>query len=230
MGWCLVQTDDRKSSELGSQAELMSRNEESCSGDQTCAAYMNVEVGENVPPYWRKVHAVRECLSRKECDSCLYLDTDAVLNTKKWKEYGQDEMESLLGGKDFSFSPDWARDRFNAGVFAVRNTEKGRQIMKEWGEREPTDAWEKRVKKWSCTSPSTGAQCIWAGDEYEQGSFIRDVLPDWESEMSETSPFVYNNDIVDCSGKVKHFSGNYNNVFPINGKEEAISTYLSICS
>lgn len=224
MNWCLVQSDDRDKEELGVQSKLMEKNRATCEQDPNCS---NVEIPlQNVPPYWRKVHATRSCLDNPGCDACLYVDSDAVLNHHHWQ--GATDVETLLGQGDFGFTPDWARDRMNAGVFAVRNSSTGKAIMDAWLS-EQSNAWSTDSEgEWSCSV--NGKKCPWAGSEFEQGAFITKVQPQFKDVLHESSPFLWNNDILNCTGHVKHFMGNYGNMFAKDGKQKAIQRYLDSCS
>lgn len=66
--------------------------------------------------------------------------------------------------------PGWNGD-INIGVFVVRNTEMGRQLMTDWiGRFNPM--------KWSRRSDGTVEceGCVWAGEEFEQGAFAKHIL------------------------------------------------------
>ena len=118
------------------------------------------------------------------------------------------------------FAPDWGRDRFNAGVFAVKKSEIGKKIVNEWIGLESKN-WKKDKKdNWVCKKSSVDS-CPWAGKDYEQGTFIREIAPKYEKYLNESSSYVWDNDNnKNCNGKVKHFMGRRNT------KQSHIATYL----
>jgi len=161
----------------------------------------NISKDSNISTYWRKVHAVKECLKNKNCDSCIYLDSDAAVVPGNFSK----QKSSLLGDKDFAFAPDWGRDRMNAGVFQVKNSEQGKKIVDFWLQQE-SKKWRK-LSDGTFACESNGKKCAWAGPEYEQGAFIKKVIPKYSSFMNEVSPFLWDNDKANCDGNVKHFMG-----------------------
>lgn len=223
--WCLVQTDDRTDDQLGDMAKLMNHNRTMCNGDADCTYIRETEGNANVAPYWRKVHAIKQCLERDECGVCMYLDTDAILNSKEWK--GSQSIDAFLESKDMGLSCDWGRDRFNAGVFAVKNTAIGHAIVDKWLDTAPSNAWSRESNgKWKCTS-ANGSKCRWAGVEYEQGAFIKHIFPEYSEHINEASPHKWNNEnYTTCEGSVKHFLGDYGQTDG-SGKKHAVRTFLN---
>ena len=67
--------------------------------------------------------------------------------------------------------PPWSNDNFNAGVWVVKNTTKGVEIMDEWLKYYRKDLWNITNGKWSCKN------CIWAKyPGYEQGVFQEKIF------------------------------------------------------
>jgi len=226
---CVVQADDRSPDELGEQFELMERTRRRCEEDADCS-YRRDYATDAHSTYWKKVRAMRDCVHDAEgCDACLYVDSDAVLNAPASAARRMLPHPSAHVG----IVPDWARDRFNAGVFAVRTSEVGKRVMDEWLSLESA-RWRRRSgeeggkAKWECVD-ERGEACQWAGVEYEQGSFNDRVLPRYEEAVHEASPFLYNNDVLNCDGRIKHFAGSYSNLFDQDGKQKAIRAYLDQC-
>ena len=118
-----------------------------------------------MPPYWAKVKHVLEQLPNYK--GVFWLDTDAVV-------VKPDSIDSFFPEtKHMMFSPDatiWANQSpFNAGVWMIRNTKQGNEIMSKWMSLYDSSMWRKE-DKWN----SLG---IWAGDTYEQGAFSSHMLP-----------------------------------------------------
>ena len=227
-GWCLVQSDDRTSGELGDMERLMDRNKNMCARDGSCTYLRDPVDSTTVPSYWRKVHAVQKCLERNECGACLYVDTDAVVNRRLWKPHGA-SIDDLLESKDFGMTCDWGRDRFNAGVFAVRNNDTGRAIVDAWSKSRPASGtWTRDAAgKWSCTDPRTGRACPFAGEHYEQGAFTKHVMPVFGDRVHEASPHKWNNENYStCEGTIKHFLGDYG-TGDASGKRHAVRAFLN---
>ena len=215
--WCVVQSDNRDKNSLGTMADLMEKNKKTCENLEGCSYIGDpLEGTDDVSPYWRKVHAVKKCIENEKCGTCLYLDSDAVIVPKNFKK---DDIDSLLGGKEMGFAPAWGRDRLNAGVFAVKGNEIGKKIVNEWINLESKN-WKKDKKNnWVCKQNLI--DCPWAGKDYEQGTFIKEVAPKFEQHLNEASSYVWDNDSnKNCNGKVKHFMGRRNT------KQTHISGYL----
>ena len=123
----------------------------------------------HLPPWWIKVFLIEEILRTQNIQGVLWLDSDACIYDHSVK------LESLLeGNKSFYMSPDnrvWQAP-FNAGVFMVRNDDRGREIMSYWKSLFQPENWSQdpQTRVWQ----STGT---WAGETYEQGAFGSKVLP-----------------------------------------------------
>ena len=202
-----------------------------------------------VPTYWRKVTAIRDCVKKDSCDVCMFIDSDAVMNPRRWR--GLVDVQRLLSHYDFACSPDMMKrpNRFNAGMFAVRNTKRGNAIMDAWWATFPKKSWSRRKDKWFCDDPNNKGpaeitskglgevgECVFGGIFYEQGAFIEFILPEFEDSVHEVSPFVWNNWQRACNvGQIKHFMGINGALAPPGkeaqqiGKEIVISTFLTGC-
>lgn len=245
--------------ELGALGELVALNMELCSGDGACTYLEDPVDGSRVPPYWRKVAAMRVCLAQQatRCDACLYIDTDAVLNVRRWR--GLMDVRRLLGEGHFAFAPDMISvpNRLNAGVFAARNSSRAAAILDSWWFALPRDAWtrEEPSGTWRCRDDEGGSSggeqtasmqapqagdCLFAGRRYEQGVFNREVLHAYEDDLHEVSPVVwnnYNNRACDA-GRIKHFMGVFgtwmdtSSAAPFDperdGKQNRIAEYLEV--
>ena len=147
--------------------------------------------------------------SRVSWKTILNVDSDAVVHTSP------QAFASAIGNHDFLLSDDPSLDHrklflklkpFNAGVWAVRNTEKGSQIMSDWKESYDPTKWSKDDDgSWSC-----GMFCEWAGVNYEQGAFWN-IIDKHKKDMQHDSWRVWNN--LQCTSRVPegahvcHFMG-----------------------
>lgn len=145
-------------------------------------------VAKNVPPYWAKVFAVRDEMQRQirfnsspAVNSSLavnsspalvvmWIDSDAVLLSSA------PDLRCIFDSypdKDiFVVDEICLRHVLCAGVFAVRCTPVGLAFIDAWIDRYKTVAahrWSRKspTGKWECKN------CMWAGDQYEQGQLIK---------------------------------------------------------
>lgn len=194
MVWCVVQYHiGTRSDEV---AELMDWNRRICSKNRI--EYRDLsEVTQlhALPPYWAKVRAVLTTMTTmtsdvsddtseisenlNRLDAVLWLDSDAGLTS-----HGALHLDSLFDSPDqfFAFAgdcPEWD-SRFNAGVWAVRNSSQGRNLMEKWLSTFDTNSWTLQDEvnhKWTCNGP-------WAGNKYEQGS-MKELLFGWHRTEEE---------------------------------------------
>lgn len=124
----------------------------------------------DIPPYWWKVFRCLELLQLEDdvLDGVLWLDSDATLGR-------QDPRELLLGkGVAMWISPDAKplyHSPFCAGTFLVRKNSEGIAIMQYWASLFNKKEWEK-----DNTSGRWTTKGEWAGENYEQGSFVTKIL------------------------------------------------------
>lgn len=122
----------------------------------------------DVPPYWWKVFHCLELLRCKDDapDGVLWLDSDATLGRRDPRELLVDKKVAMWispDAKPLYHSP------FCAGTFLVRNNARGLAIMQYWASLFKRNEWDNTSGRW--TTKGT-----WAGDNYEQGSFIVNIL------------------------------------------------------
>ena len=150
------------------------------------------------------MYLVREQLqSVPDCDVVAWLDTDAVVNAAPSAIAARLGSASMLISRDLPIYGDCAAatcgdDDFNAGVWAVRNSVAGRKLMDAWWELFRADAWSKKANgTWVCvdTDEATGNSepCEWGQEMFEQGAFVRHVLPRHRAEIRQATWMVLNN-------------------------------------
>lgn len=169
--WAVIQHDDRKLSDI--DKGLMNRNKHYCQKWGHEYLY-TIDGHEDMPPYWRKVFLVKDALATDKYKGVLWLDTDAAI-------HGMDtDLNSLVEeDKHFYKSPDITPTNkvFCAGVWFVMNTAIGKEIMAKWAEQYDRKAWTNNGK-WATSG-------TWAGTNYEQGSFIEKVVPQYSANMKD---------------------------------------------
>jgi len=202
---CVVQADDRVGTEAFEQSHygrLTASNRALCERDPTCAYELDESNGmREYPPFWRKVFAVKRILeSGRGCARAVWVDTDAALHGERVtcdeNTAGACEVKTmpvsevvgeLFGPRaDFFFSrdpPPWYSSMC-AGVWGVKNTPKGREILREWVKSYPSELWslDGALGHWKCHDPDTGDACQYAGAMYEQGAFTAHVLPTYREQ------------------------------------------------
>lgn len=181
---CIVQYDDRFESDegknkLGMQYTLANANREMCEDSDNCTYIRRNntnQLSESVrerPEYWQKVAHVQNVLQDDTygCDYVMWMDTDAVLTERP--SVVLDKLIANADTADFIAAPDnqvmdeWTqKSPFNAGVFVVKNTESGQNLMQEW-----QDHWDKVQDLWTEDNGNWSTETQWGGEAYEQGAF-----------------------------------------------------------
>ena len=125
-----------------------------------------------IPPYWAKVY-VMQAVFNDNYDVVLMIDSDACVHNQNIK------IEDILmrfPTKSFFYSadPPVYPAKFNAGVMLACRPD-GPAIVDDWMRLYKKDRWVRDPKdgSWSCKGP-------WAGPDYEQGAFIKEILEDPE--------------------------------------------------
>ena len=168
--WAIVQYDDRVLSNI--DLDLMARNREYCKKHRY--QYIFISEGyDKIPPYWRKTHLVKDLLMTDKYKGILWLDTDACV-------FDMDRKLSTieLAKYDFYFSKDKHGSKFCAGVWMVKNTLMGKEIMTKWMDSYDPESWWKKNGVWRTNNG-------WAGPMYEQGAFEKQILPEYIKHMKE---------------------------------------------
>ena len=161
--WLIVQYDDRPPDEF--DKEFIKRNKAYAKKHGYKYEFINTGYTD-LPPYWRKVAIVKNFLDSDLYKGVMWLDTDAVIfNMNISLDSVGDSVKHF-----FKATNTGGNYIFNAGVWTVKNTRQGKQIMKNWLELYDASKWKHNGTKWS----TDGA---WAGDDYEQGSFAYKIDP-----------------------------------------------------
>jgi hypothetical protein len=131
----------------------------------------------HVPPYWQKVFLIRDLLETGEYDHIVWLDSDAFPHphSPSIEEFCGNDLDKyhLIAAQDMNSTG------VNAGVWIVRRSEIGLDLMRSWALSYPQDNWKYREGKWLTDGK-------WAGEDYEQGQLIRLVRED----MKSASPLI----------------------------------------
>lgn len=182
---CIVQMDTR---DLGPQySRYAANNEKTCHSSSVPCTYIfsngtGASFGPDAyPVYWGKVFAVQAVMAEKDCGTVFWVDTDAVITTRDVAnlELAMEGKAMLVSTDPFGFlasSSVSSNTSFNAGVWGVRNSADGRMLLNLWTSEYNGDKWTKTlgesgITQWTCSG------CTWAGVDYEQGSFLQNILP-----------------------------------------------------
>lgn len=161
----VLQIEDRYDARI---IELMKFNQRICNKNDFLEYKFQLKCSVDVPPYWAKVFEIAILLQkRKDIDYIIWLDSDAMLVNPSTLQnlLLENPNVSFFGSPD---QPDWTSP-FNAGVFVVKNNEHGKNIMEEWCKGFYQSNWKKEFNTWFCP-------CLWAGSDYEQGSFVKYIM------------------------------------------------------
>lgn len=200
---CIIQYDDRELDEKLSH--LKNLNKTYCKLHNIDYRFYN-KVNVDLPPYWIKVYLVQKLLP--SFDYVMWIDTDAYLgNVHNLNQFIQRHIED----KDFLLSsdmPPWVtHSPFNAGVFVVKNSEIGNNLINKWMSKFRPYKWKKnKSNKWVCI----GNSCNWAGKNYEQGSFTKYIMPKYRPHIKEVSWSIINNPFYDkAKNCIFHFAAEH---------------------
>ena len=169
--WAIVQYDDRNLSDV--DKGFLQRNK--YYADKWGHEHIVQRSGyTHISPYWRKVFLVNDILKTNMFDGVLWLDTDATM-------FNMDtDLNHLVEeGKHMYKSADVTPDnkKFCAGVWFVLNTPIGKEIISNWARAYPRGTWSRDPGgRWSTSGE-------WAGPNYEQGAFIKKILPKYAKSM-----------------------------------------------
>jgi hypothetical protein len=166
----------------------------------------------DLPPWWIKVKLVQETMKTNKYKGVLWLDTDAVV-------HNQDKSLDSIILNDLSFyyctdAPVW-KSEFNAGVWLVLNNIHGNDIIDTWMNSYSSSDWTESDGKWK----SSGE---WAGSTYEQGAFIKYVIPKYNTYMYKY-PWRFFQSYEPSSGTFTlHFAGEFSDTtLPVYNNSKA---------
>jgi hypothetical protein len=167
----VLQIEDRDNIFLN---QLMKSNQTICKNNDIEYVFLK-KSNELVPPYWAKIYEVKRLLyERQDIDYIIWMDSDAF-----FINFTKDRLINFLNEyNNYSFigttnMPPWESAKFNAGVFIFKNTDNGKNIINKWVSYYHKDKWSYNVEteKWSTDAG-------YAGDEYEEGAFVKYILED----------------------------------------------------
>jgi hypothetical protein len=203
----VLQIEDRIDNPL--LQELMKENQYVCEENGILYLYKK-RASEQVPPYWGKIFEMHKLMMENpNIDYFFWIDSDAFLlnfSKNRFIEFLEAYSNySVIVSKDM---PPWYGE-FNAGAFIVKNDIIGRDILKKWKTYYRPNKWnyDALTQKWSTHS-------VWAGIDYEQGSFTKYFLknPQYSNSIRQLPYYILNNhSCINYNSKtlVVHFAGEH---------------------
>lgn len=215
--WAILQYDNRDPIAPGLSAAL-ARNSAYAKRHGYAHVFVSgqaaFELSARLPPYWVKVELTKRLLSERDPSDIsrmryggvLWLDMDAVMRSDEsledfWAREARPGTSFLLA-PDEPGGPNEYGAPFCAGVWIVRNVQRGRELIDAWRSLFPPSEWTFTEEgKWS-------SKGVWAGPTYEQGSLSWFLLVPWGCDFTVLPWRIFHN--TDVSAKdafTLHFSG-----------------------
>jgi hypothetical protein len=235
------------------EGRLMAHNRATCENDAPSCSYRLERPSVSASPYWAKVFLVRDLLRSGSCDRVIWLDSDAALHLGRSVCESVDDdgsqrcdgatrvsvsavADELFDGEEFFYAAHSAvtcpelelHAHFNAGIWGVNNSPKGREIIEEWAKLYPRSNWRMDPTDktgWTCDDENRNGTCAYSGAKYEQGAFIRYVMPNYATNLREHnachigSPCASKAEATSRGASVCHFLGCF--------KDRYVDSYLA---
>lgn len=167
--WIIIQADDRPLSKDYMRAINVNKRYAAKHGYEYI---FDASKSQSLPPYWVKVDmAYKVMKSFPNCKGVLWLDTDAFIVRQEMKIdniFPNDSYDMVIAPDPPNIGPAPG----NTGVWAVRNTEGGQEILKDWLNTYSPKYWRNVNNNWVAVNTQ------WARSGYEQGEFGDKVLPE----------------------------------------------------
>lgn len=177
--WAILQYDDRGIEEM--YKKVVEVNKKYCKLHGYTYIYRKDHF--DLPPYWIKVKLSLDLLKTNKYKGILWMDTDAGIYDCKMtlEEFTKDTGKHFFISKDAWFD---SKYKINAGVWMVKNTAIGRNIMKAWFNKYNRDLWIKKDNKWTVDMRLPKIRRAWAiSESFEQGCFNQFIIPAYDDNI-----------------------------------------------
>ena len=167
--WAIVQYDNREIPD--DYKKLVEINKEYCK--KYGYEYIFKSDTYELPHWWIKVKLCMDLLNSDKYAGIMWLDTDAAIFdcSKTLDDFTKDPKIDFFVSKD----PDESRP-VNSGVWIVKNTAIGKNIMNDWFNQYKKDNWVKENDKWSVNPNLPDDEKGWGRINYEQGSLYDRII------------------------------------------------------
>lgn len=175
--WVVVQYDNRQIPDH--YKKLIEINREYCKVHKYEYIFKNEEF--DLPPWWIKVKVCLDVLLTNKYNGVIWMDTDASIFdcSQTVDDFTKDPTKHFFISRD---PIEWT-GIVNAGVWIVKNTPIGQNIMKDWFNLYNKEKWVKTGTSWSINNNLSDIDKRWAGINYEQGSFTEVLLPKYKDSI-----------------------------------------------
>jgi hypothetical protein len=155
-----------------------------------------------LPIYWKKIQLLQEQLTKvKPNEYVMWMDSDTMVchDIPLDALFEEGNSKSIFIGKDFPYGP------YNAGVFIVKNNERGRGFI--------DDCINEYLSRKECRNEKgdliLGKE--WSGSCYEQGIMNTLLMTDYKNDVHTIDhTFLINTNMPMTSTVILHlFDGNY---------------------
>jgi len=163
--WVLLQFDTRPLNAI--DKAFTDRNKSYCQKNGYEYRFLTSYENDTIPPYWVKVKAMKDIIEKENVSGVFWIDTDAVVYRpqKTLDSFFETNTHMALAHDP----PWWGHGSFNAGVFGIKNTAEGKDILSKWWSKYDPSTWWKEGEAWKTSGG-------WADYTYEQGAF-KNLLP-----------------------------------------------------
>lgn len=135
----------------------------------------------NIPYYWWKVFKLHDLLATDKYDIIVWMDSDAYVHqTSKHPRDFFDAKPMIICGDP----PNWGSP-FMAAVFMIKNTPLTKEIVSKWKNLYDPTKWMISNKRWIDKTNE------WAGSAYEQGAFVKNILPEYADHIKIVKWYVF---------------------------------------
>lgn len=162
------------------------------------------------PPYWMKVKIIHDILMSGKYQYVMWIDSDACIVTpipiERIFTLGDDNTFMVM-----TPDPPPHSCEFNAGVWIVKNSTKGRNFMADWlniYDRELHKYWSKSDDKWICRQYKI-IPCRWGRGAYEQTTAVNAMIqPEYAPGILQLPHYAMQGHILNERAFSLHFMGN----------------------
>jgi TusA-related sulfurtransferase len=191
----LVQYDNRSDQDLGYMCDLIKLNADYAKKHGYTHIFNRDR--HDLPPYWVKVFIVLDAL-KQGFDIVVWLDSDAVVHDFDRKiESFFEGYESFIYASDCGTWPEF----FNAGIFFVKKS--ATPIVEDWAALYDKTMWVNDNNFWR------HCKGRWAGEAFEQGSFIDNIIPKYEKVLKKIDWRIIQCPYPIPESFVVHFAGQF---------------------